>query len=182
MKKTVYQKIMAFVLVFVMILGIGVRTEAAELPEQEGYIIINGNTKIPMYQNYYNQDTGEYFLWNITADSKGSVAKSFSFKIHYSVTSSDFTFNSSKVKVVASAHIEDYTGTWSTGNNNGHKYTVEIFRGLFTSKSLQFAIGGTESGTISGLSSGKSYKVRIINNDAVSSTNYLVGSGTITNN
>ena len=42
------------------------------------------------------------------------------------------------------------------------------------SKTLHCAIGGTESGTLSGFNPGSKYKVRITNNDALSDANYLV--------
>ncbi|GIP49073.1 hypothetical protein J53TS2_26640 [Paenibacillus sp. J53TS2] len=55
-------------------------------------------------------------------------------------------------------------------------------RRLLTTKSLQFDIDGTESGTISGLTSGGTYKIKIINNDYIPDGQYLVGYGSVTNN
>lgn len=50
------------------------------------YFIINGDTVVKEGENYYNEDTGEYFVWG----NERGVDKSFSFKIRYSVSSSYF--------------------------------------------------------------------------------------------
>lgn len=178
MKHILFQ-LLSIVLVFVLFFSFSGTAYAAEMKTNEENIVIDGNTIVPLYQNYYNPDTGEYFIWNLTTDRAGTVAKSFSFKIQYSVTSSNFVINSNSVRVSATAHIEDKYGIEST-QNNGHKYSIELNR-LLSTKKLQFAIGGTESGKISGLSSGKKYYLRIVNNDSMSKLNYLVGSGTVTN-
>ncbi|MBP1905663.1 hypothetical protein J2Z32_002293 [Paenibacillus turicensis] len=139
--------------------------------------------KIEYGVDYENKETGEYFRWKDVPSEfslMGSVAKSFEFNIRYSVESTSFKIDSSSVKVKASAHVENYNGTRVSGYS-GHKYTVELFKG-FTTKSVQMKLGKTESGTISGLSKGSNYKLRVVNNDRLGDNHYLVGSGTITNN
>ncbi|WP_110932632.1 hypothetical protein [Paenibacillus bouchesdurhonensis] len=131
-------------------------------------------------ENYENKETGEYFRWVDVQTARGTVAKHFEFKIRFSVQSTSFTIDSSSVTVDASAYIEDEFGN-SVSGYSGHKYTIQLLRGL-TTKSLQFDLGGTESGTISGLTSGGSYTLKVINNDYLSLGDYLTGSGTITNN
>ncbi len=181
MKEKVLTSLTVLILTLVMMICTESKIEAAEVSKQSDYVLIDNSVKVPLYQNYTNPKTGEYFRWNISTDSRGSVAKRFSFKIRYSVESSKFTINSSKVKVKVSADIEDYTGTPSEFNNKGHRYEIEIFNFLTISKTLHCAIGGTESGTLSGFNPGSKYKVRITNNDALSDANYLVGEGTIKN-
>lgn len=131
-------------------------------------------------ENYENKETGEYFRWVDMQTARGTVAKSFEFKIRFSVQSTSFTIDSSSVTVDASAYIEDEFGNLVSGYS-GHEYTIQLLRGL-TTKSLKFDLGGTESGTISGLTSGGSYTLKVINNDYLSLGDYLTGSGTITNN
>ena len=173
------KKIVAAVLCFVLSLGLvfvpnqGVYAQGNDEGE---CVILSDNKRVPLYTNYENPETGEYIRWEFTKDKAGEVVKKFSFKIQWSVTSSNFTVKSSKVKVSANAHIEDYNGT-VFNCNDGHRYEVQII-GVYA-RSLYFAIGGTESGTIDGLKKGGSYKVKIINTDSISDANYLVGSGTI---
>ena len=62
----------------------------------------------------------------------------------------------------------------------GHAYRVELI-GILTRK-LNFEVGGIETGIISGLQKGGSYKVRIANEDYLDTPLYLMGGGTIYNN
>ncbi len=78
--------------------------------------------------------------------------------------------------VSADAEVQDLDGNVVSGYE-GHLYTVSIVG--WYSRNLQFSVGYEQSGTISGLDNGGSYKVTIINNDYLSDTRYLVGSGTI---
>lgn len=162
------------ILCLVMILGTSVNVSAKES---------NQAIKISYGENYENKETGEYFRWINTSQkgisASGTVAKEFEFRIRSSVKSSSFTIDSSSVGVEATAWVEDTFGNLQSGYS-GHKYTVKLNRFL-TSKSLQFDIGGTESGTISGLSSGGSYTLEVQNNDYLPSSEYLVGYGTVTN-
>lgn len=147
--------------------------EPKVLQDEREYLIVNGNDIVYVGDDYENPDTGEYIHWN--TDARG-IDKSFSFKIRYSVTSSSFTVNSSTVYVSSDAHVEDLYGNTVSGYD-GHEYTVSIV-GLYN-RNLQFSVGGTQSGTITGLNDGGSYKVQITNNDYLSDTLYLVGSGTV---
>lgn len=143
--------------------------------------IENSNSITLSYgENYENKETGEYFRWISVPTARGTIAKSFEFKIRFSVQSTSFTIDSTSVSVEANAFVEDVFGAQVSGYS-GHEYTIELTRGLST-KSLQFDIDGTESGTISGLTSGGSYTMKIINNDYLSPGDYLTGWGTITNN
>lgn len=170
------KKSVAMMLSFVMVLMFSTTAFAAEpnviTPDEREYLIVNGTDIVYVGEDYESPDTGEYIHWN---DSRG-VDKSFSFKIRYSVTSSKFTVHSEKVLVSADAHVEDLSGNTVSGYT-GHLYTVSV-TGVY-SRSLQFSVGNSQSGTISGLSNGGSYKVTITNNDYLSDTRYLVGSGSV---
>lgn len=170
------KKSVAMMLSFVMMLMFSTKAFAAEqslvIPDTREYLVVNGTDIVYVGEDYENPITGEYIHWNA---SRG-VDKSFSFKIRYSVTSSKFTVHSEKVLVSADAHVEDLNGNTVSGYK-GHLYTVSI-DGVY-SRNLQFSVGSTQSGTIRGLSNGGSYKVIITNNDYLSDTRYLVGSGTV---
>ena len=112
----------------------------------------------------------------INIDSKGRIAKEFSFKIRWSVTSSKFTINSSSVKVTSHAKVIRETAGSISGYEN-MKYYVELSRIL--SKKLTFTAGGTSTGTISGLRSGSQYTVSISTGETLPASFYLEGSGQI---
>lgn len=138
---------------------------------------IGEEVDLSLYKDYENPETGEYFRWKngISTNEAGDCIKTFSFKIQYSVTSSRFKVASSSVKISANAHIEDRYGyIYPISDNKGHKYEVDL-----SGNRLFFAIDETESGDITGLSKNKYYKVTIINSDAVSDGNYLVGEGSV---
>lgn len=84
--------------------------------------------------------------------------------------------HSDKVRVSAEAEVEDLYGNIVNGYD-GHLYTVSIV-GLY-SKNLQFSVGSKQSGKISGLDNGGSYKITITNNGKLTDTRYLVGSGNV---
>lgn len=174
MKKT--RKLVALLLSFAMLFAFTTTASAAEpevLQDEREYLVVNGEDIVHVGEDYENPDTGEYVHWN--ANARG-VDKSFSFKIRYSITSSSFTVHSSKVLVSSNAHVEDLYGNWVSGFN-GHLYTVSIVG--WYARNLQFSVGSSQSGTVSGLDNGGSYKVQITNNDYLSDTRYLVGSGTV---
>ncbi len=182
MKMKLMKSVMSLIMAVALLFGAGVETNAAELSKQndDDCFIINGNIKVPMYTDYYNPETGEYLRWKDTVDSKGTIAKTFEFRIRYSVTSAKFTISSTSVYVDSSAWYENAAGNPVSGGD-GHRYTIDVFA-TFVGDSLQCDIGGTESGTLTGFTSGNQYRVRITNNDALPySTYYLVGVGTITN-
>lgn len=174
MKRT--KKIISLVLSFVMMMAFSTSAFAAEpeaVPDNREYLVVNGTDIVRVGEDYENPETGEYIRWD--KDAKG-VDKTFSFKIRYSISSSKFTVHSTKVSVKANAHVEDLKGNTVSGYK-GHKYTISIV-GVY-SRNLQFAVQGTQSGTISGLKKGGSYKVTITNNDYLDATRNLVGSGSI---
>lgn len=182
MKMKLMKSVMSLIMAVVLLFGAGAETNAAELSKQndDDCFIINGNIKVPMYTDYYNPETGEYLRWKDTVDSKGTIAKTFEFRIRYSVTSAKFTISSTSVYVNSSAWYEDGAGNPHMGDD-GHRYTIDVYGG-FVDRSIQCDIGGTESGTLSGFTSGNKYRVRITNNDDLPySTYYLGGVGTITN-
>ena len=171
------KKIMAMILAAITVLAMSTTAFADERnvvePDERKYLIVNGSDIVYVGEDYENPDTGEYVHW----DSKArGTDKTFSFKVRYSVTSSNFTVHSTKVLVSADAKVEDLYGNIVSGYN-GHLYTVSLV-GLY-SRNLQFSVGNAQSGTISGLNKGESYKVTITNNDYLSDTRYLVGSGQV---
>lgn len=173
-KKT--KKMVGLLLGLVMVFAVTMTAFAEEtevIQDEREFLIVNGKDIVYVGDDYENPDTGEYIIWNTDARS---VVKSFSFKIRYSITSSSFTVNSKEVIVSADAHVENLDGDTVSGYS-GHKYTVSI-DGVYP-RNLQFSVGGTQSGTISGLQEDGSYKVMVTNNDYLSDTRYLVGSGTI---
>ncbi len=174
------KKIMALVLAMAMTMAMSGNVLAAEAKDlDDGYLIINGNQVVRAYENYENPETGEYVHWTTNVNARGTIVKSFEYKIRYSVTSSSFTVGSTSVSVSSNAHVEDIYGNYASGYS-GHAYQIQI-TGIF-SRNLYFSVGGTESGTLSGLQNGGSYTVTIINNDYLSDIYYLVGSGSISNN
>lgn len=161
-----------------MIFSLSVNAFAATSAAEEPYFIVNGEKVVRLNENYENPETGEYFRWVTNPNARGTIAKSFEFKIRYSVTSSKFTVDSSTVTVSSSAQVQDRYG-YNQSGYSGHAYQIQV-TGIY-SRNLYFSVGGTESGTISNLESGGSYKVTIINNDYLNDSLYLVGSGTIRN-
>lgn len=148
--------------------------------ESETYFIINDEVIVPYGQDYENPETGEYFRWKTNNDARGAIVKEFEFMVRNSVTSSSFKVGSTKVQVESSAFVGYAPNSPASGNYDGHAYRVEII-GWFT-RSLNFEVGGDETGIISGLQNGGSYKVRIANEDYLSSPLYLIGGGKIRNN
>ncbi len=177
MKKV--KKLVVMVLSFVIVFAFSTPAFASEtrmvIPDEREYLVVNGTDIVYVGEDYENPDTGEYIHWN-QSRSNSNIDKSFEFKIRYSVTSSKFTVHSDKVLVSADAEVQDLDGNVVSGYE-GHLYTVSIVG--WYSRNLQFSVGYEQSGTISGLDNGGSYKVTIINNDYLSDTRYLVGSGTI---
>lgn len=176
--RRVTKKVIGFVLSLIMVFSFSTTAFAAESEDQQvqqderEFLVVNGEDIVYVGEDYENPFTGEYIHWNKTRGTD----KSFSFEIRYSITSSSFTVHSTKVKVSASASIVDLAGNTVSGFS-GHKYTVSICG--WYNRNLQFAVGGTQSGTVSGLENGGSYKVQITNNDYLNSNRNLSGSGTI---
>jgi hypothetical protein len=160
-------------LVLALSVSVPVFAEETISPDNREYLIVNGSDIVYVGEDYENPDTGEYIHWDNYARS---VDKNFTFKMRYSVTSSSFTAHSTKVLVIANAHVEDLNGNIISGYT-GHLYTVSIVG--WYSRNLQFSVGSAQSGTITGLENGGSYKVQITNSDYLVDTRYLVGSGSV---
>ncbi|MGN0242159.1 MAG: hypothetical protein ACI4CS_10770 [Candidatus Weimeria sp.] len=182
--------LMAMVLSSVAVFSLplsNVSETTANAAEQSSYVVIDNEVVVPYGIDYYNEQTGEYFRWEVNHSKVNSLsattAHNFSYKVQYSVTSSPFNISSSTLKVVSHAHIEDYWGNYSTANNTGHEYTVEVYNsGLIAKrKTFNFSIGKKESGSASGFNADKTCRVCITNTDAVSDINYLAGYGTVYN-
>lgn len=173
------KKLMSLLLSVTMLVAFSTTAFAAEpetnvIPDEREYLIVNGTDIVYVGEDYENPNTGEYIRWNTNARG---VDKSFSFNIRYSVTSSSFTVHSTSVLVKANAHVESVIDGSVQSGYTGHLYTVSVV-GVY-SRNLQFSVGNAQSGTITGLQNGGSYKVTITNNDYLDSSKTLVGSGTI---
>lgn len=173
------RKIMSLMLTLVCLLCTSSKVFAASAEEMP-YFIINGEEIVYYGENYINSETGEYFIWKTNPNSRSSSSREFSFKIRNSVESSYFTINNTKVSVEANANVTDTDFNWVNGFN-GFPYTVTI-KGILSRK-LDFEVGGTESGTISGLVNGGEYKVKIAKgNETLPSSpfpHYLSGDGCV---
>lgn len=178
-RKMKIRKIMSLMLTFVCLLCTSSDVFAASA-EEIPYFIINGEEIVYYGENYINSETGEYFIWKTNPNSRSSSSREFSFKIRSSVESSYFTINSTKVSVEANANVTDEDFNWVNGFD-GFPYTVTI-RGVFGRK-LNFEVGGTETGTVTGLVNGGEYKVEIAkgSEELPSSpfTHYLSGDGCV---
>lgn len=96
-------------------------------PEEE-HFIINDEIIVPYGQDYENPETGEYFRWMTNENERGTIAKKFTFMVRYSVTSSSFTVNSTKVSVDAGAYVGYMDETPAPGSFKGHAYRVEVIK------------------------------------------------------
>lgn len=167
------QAMLSMLLVLCMsIINLGtIQANAAEVEEELDYVIINGTEVIYEGQDYYNEETGEYFFWG-----KGrGIDKEFTYKVRYSVTSSKFTVNGKTVTVDSSACI-----TYDNAAVNYGSFDYYIYLNGLYSRKLAFNVTGTESGTISGLVNGGKYTVTISTGEELPDNYYLEGSGTIT--
>lgn len=176
-KQKKFRGMMTLLLALMMVFACTTTTLAAELNNiaQDGreYLIVNGTDIVYVGEDYQNPETGEYIYWKNNARG---VDKEFSFKVRWSVTSSNFTVSSEKVRVTADASVVDYADVPQSGYE-GHLYTVTI-SGVY-SRDLQFDIGGIETGTINNLVKGGTYRVTITNNDFLEDGRFLYGDGKI---
>lgn len=131
--------------------------------------------------NYYNPETGEYFIWEQNARS---TAKVFSFKIRYSVVSNYFFLNSDTVR------IRVYRATFVKENNtsasccNGHEFEVDLRRNalLDTHNKATFYAPfiSTQTWNLgSGFYTSQEYYLEINNNYSLPDGVYLAGSGEV---
>lgn len=174
--------IFSFLLACILTFALSSSAFAAESVQEPVYFIINDKVVISYGENYYNPETGEYFIWTTDPNTRSSsVAKHFTYKIAHSVTSSTFTVNSSKVRITSSAVVTGGNGVPLPGFD-GTRYTVSL-TGIY-SRTLNFYVDGTETGTISGLVNGGSYSVRIAVQEYLPTypaQHYLEGSGDVIN-
>lgn len=174
--------IFSFLLACILTFALSSSAFAAESVQEPVYFIINDKVVISYGENYYNPETGEYFIWTTDPNTRSSsVAKHFTYKIAHSVTSSKFTVNSSKVRITSSAVVTGGNGVPLPGFD-GTRYTVSL-TGIY-SRTLNFYVDGTETGTISGLVNGGSYSVRIAVQEYLPTypaQHYLEGSGDVIN-
>lgn len=171
--KTVTKRVGAMLLSALLISVFSLNAIAAEseAPETEvDYLIVNGTEVIAVGEDYENPESGEYIHWD---NRVRGTDKSFSFKIRYSITSSSFTVNSTRERISCSAIVTDGALNGQSGYS-GHAYTVTM-----GGKTLNFKVNGTQSGTISGLSKGSKYTIKITNKDYLPSNRYLNGSGKV---
>lgn len=131
--------------------------------------------------NYYNPETGEYFIWN---QNSRSTAKPFSFKFQYTLTSSNFKLNTSRVKInVYNAHFEYGSGT-DTSCCNDHHFEVDLRRDqlILPTHNIADFYAPFSSASVdlgSGFSTDAEYFIEINNVDGLDEGVYLVGNGEV---
>ncbi len=168
------KKIFVLLLVtFVSTILISPKIYALDDKNTSGYYDANGN--------YYNPDTGEYFIWE---QNTRSTAKVFSFKIRYSVASTNFSLSTSN------ARIKVYRATFVKENNtsasccNGHEFQVDLRRdSLFDSHNVATFYApfiSTQTWNLGGgFNTLAQYYLEINNIDTLPSDVYLAGSGEV---
>ena len=172
-KSTILLLITTFVFSFTFAMNV-FATENSIAVNREKSTSIDGEQTIDMYENWENPATGEYFRWS-NIDSR-SIDKKFSFKIQWSVTSAKFKVNGTSVKINCDAYICNRSEKPVSGYS-GHNYSVSL-KGIY-SRTLNFKVNGTHTGTITGLQKGGSYTIKVNNTDSLPDDLYLMGSGTV---
>ena len=145
----------------------------------------NDNQYIDAKGNYYNPITKESFTWkndSISLDSAWT-AKSFTFTIRNSLTSSYFRLSRSNAKIImTTAYFCNYQGDIRSGNS-GHRYTINLQRKatLFSGNPAQFTCPTTNvtKNLGSGFSKTSQYSIYITNNDSLSPGLYIHGEGKV---
>lgn len=142
---------------------------------------IQTNTNYDENGNYYNTETGEYFIWETNSRS---TAKTFSFKIRYSVASSNFLLNSSTVRIKVYRAVFQKSDGSSASCCNSHEFQVDLRRDTIfdTHNIATFYAPFTSTQTWNlggGFSTNAQYYVEINNNYSLPSGVYLVGSGEV---
>ncbi len=131
--------------------------------------------------NYFNTETGEYFIWDTNSRS---TAKTFSFKIRYSISSESFRLNSSTVRIKVYRAVFQKTDGSSASCCNDHEFVIDLRReAIFdTHNRAYFYAPFTSTQTWNlggGFYTNEAYYVEIINNYSLPSGVYLVGSGEV---
>lgn len=173
-----YKKILIFILtVFIASSIIPYRVFALDTYDlqESGYYDKNGN--------YFNPETGEYFIWN---QNNRSTAKTFSFNFKSWIKSSNFKLNSSNVKIkIYSARFK-----YASGSNasccNKHWFEVDLRRDrVVVSDTHHYAnfyapINSTKTVDLGGgFFTSDEYYIELTNHDALPSGIYLVGEGEV---
>lgn len=132
--------------------------------------------------NYFNPETGEYFIWN---NNERSTAKSFSFNIKGSITSSKFRLNSSSVQIkIYSAKFEYANGNSASCCNN-HYFEVNLRRSRLIGDTNNYAnfyapFNSTKTVNLGGgFYTNEDYYIEVTNHSQLSYGIYLVGNGEV---
>lgn len=145
---------------------------------------LENNTQTSYYDengNYFNPETGEYFIWE---QNTRSTAKVFSFKIRYSVTSNAFLLNSETVR------IRVYRATFQKADNttasccNNHQFQVDLRRDTYLDThnvaTFYAPFISTQTWNLgSGFFLNAPYYLEINNNYSLPDGVYLAGSGEV---
>lgn len=136
---------------------------------------------------YYNKDTGEYFIWEGTnPNSRSNVVGTFRFKIQrFLRPDKNFFFKTDKVKVVMNeAYFANYEGVKKSYCNK-HRFNISVQRYGVTNNYAYFTapIISTTSKKLGGgfLLSPTPYRIEITNESELPSYVFLCGSGNISN-
>lgn len=139
--------------------------------------------------DYYNSDTGEYFVWEDEQSGPttraATVAKKFSFKIASSVTTKGFTIKSTQAKVkMTKADVVNQNGYVYKSAYDGYKYCIDVYKTLLK-KTMNLYVHKQATGMVDGLAKGKTYYLTVRNpgtfDGAGAGTRYLKGNGTLYN-
>ena len=163
----------SFMTVLISISIVSPKVFASDYSQNNGYYDENGN--------YYNPETGEYFIWE---QNTRSTAKVFSFRIRYSVTSAYFQLNTEN------ARIKVYRATFQNADNtpasccNDHEFEVDLRRHTYfdTHNKATFYAPFISSQTWNlggGFFTNAEYYLEINNIDTLPSDVYLAGSGEV---
>ena len=136
---------------------------------------------------YYNKDTGEYFVWEGTnPNSRSNVVGTFRFKIRYNLSADkNFFFKTDKVKVVINeAYFVNFEDV-KTSCCKKHRFSVSVRRYGVTNNYAEFTapILSTTSRKLGGgfALSPTPYRIDITNGDELPLNVYLCGSGNLSN-
>lgn len=159
-------------------------TMSVSLITPKVYAIGTSNEETNCYDengNYLNAETGEYFIWDTNSRS---TAKTFSFKIRYSVSSGLFRLNSSTVRIKVYRAVFQKSDGSSASCCNDHEFQVDLRRNAFfdTHNIATFYAPFTSTQTWNlggGFYTDAEYYLEIYNIDTLPSNVYLVGSGEV---
>lgn len=171
---TLFKKI--FICLMTILISVSIVTPkifASDYSQNNDYYDENGN--------YYNPETGEYFIWE---QNTRSTAKVFSFKIRYSVTSNLFRLNTEKVQIKVYRATFQKADNTSTSCCNSHEFQIDLRRNAFFdthNKATFYApFISTQNWNLgSGFYTNAEYYLEINNNYSLPDGVYLAGSGEV---